>query len=399
MAVAPLSNTSRWRARQLNRGAPVLANMRRGHATVRNLWRRSGRQGTGSMVAPGRLNPQFSLLVQTALPPPEHRTSTTEHQSQTADISTPYRNALTGEVPHPRRTPLPHPVPPLPVIVLESKLQDCMQLSVQQFLALLDNHRCAIGPCKATNSKTRDIGVQCRIPDMAHKEVQTDPQITSPWLCLRQTSPGKSWSSRVTTQRRRTRRLQDNDPERTPLFRRQPRDTPLLAWLRRTLPLPGPQRRRLLRSERGSSRIRLFCAVSGSASGTHKPTISSKRPPDRPATPVLGPWPSSSRKSRRKEVALWRLRIGHCYSTISYLLRGEDRPSCSRCDVPLTVAHVLLACPRHRASRSRLLGRLEPTVTLRYLLGDDSVWVRSGTLFSFIREIQNQAVYSPGCVN
>ena len=71
----------------------------------------------------------------------------------------------------------------------------------------------------------------------------------------------------------------------------------------------------------------------------------------------------------------------------SYLLRGEEIPSCPHCDVPLTVAHVLLACPRHRASRNRLLGRL-----------DDSVWVRSGTLFSFIREIQIQVVYSPGYV-
>ena len=106
-----------------------------------------------------------------AQPPPEPRTSTTEPQSQTAELSTPYRSALTGEVPPPRRTPVPHPVPPLPVVTMESKIQDCTQLSVQQFLALLDNHRCAIGPCKATNPETRDIGV----PDMAHMEVQTDP--------------------------------------------------------------------------------------------------------------------------------------------------------------------------------------------------------------------------------
>ena len=102
--------------------------------------------------------------------------------------------------------------------------------------------------------------------------------------------------------------------------------------------------------------------------------------------PVLGPWPSSSRKNRRKEVALSKLRNGHCYATHSYLLRGEDRPSCPHCDVPLTVAHVLLACPRHRASRSRILGRLEPTATLQHLLGDDSVWVR---------KIRHSIGYSP----
>ena len=87
---------------------------------------------------------------------------------------------------------------------------------------------------------------------------------------------------------------------------------------------------------------------------------------------VLGPWSSSSRRSRREEVVLSILRIGHCYATHSYLLRGEDRPNCPYCDVSLTVAHVLLACPRHRASRSRFLRLPEPIVTLRHLLGDDS---------------------------
>ena len=110
--------------------------------------------------------------------------------------------------------------------------------------------------------------------------------------------------------------------------------------------------------------------------------------------PTLGHWPSSARKSRCEEVSLCRLRVGHCYATHGYLLRGEDRPTCPSCRAPLTVAHVLLECPRHNSSRVRLLGRLSPPVTLRHLLGDDSHWVRSGSLFSFFRDIKFPIIYS-----
>ena len=111
--------------------------------------------------------------------------------------------------------------------------------------------------------------------------------------------------------------------------------------------------------------------------------------------PTLKPWPSSSRKNRHEEVVLCRLRIGHTYATHGYLLRGEERPVCPRCCVPLTVAHVLLACPHLSQSRARRLGRTAPDLTLRHLLGDESVWVHSGSLFSFIHDIKLPVIYSP----
>ena len=111
--------------------------------------------------------------------------------------------------------------------------------------------------------------------------------------------------------------------------------------------------------------------------------------------PSLRPWPSSSRRSRSEEVTLCRLRIGHCYATHGYLLRGEDRPMCGHCHVPLTVAHVLLSCPQHSVSRARHLGQLTPATTLRHLLGDDSDWIQRGNLFSFIREINFPVIFSP----
>ena len=61
---------------------------------------------------------------------------------------------------------MPQLVPPLPVVTMESKIQDCMQLSVQQFLALLDNYRCAIGPCKGHQPGNQ--GHRCPVPYPGH---------------------------------------------------------------------------------------------------------------------------------------------------------------------------------------------------------------------------------------
>ena len=51
---------------------------------------------------------------------------------------------------------------------------------------------------------------------------------------------------------------------------------------------------------------------------------------------TLGPLTSSSRGKRHEEVTLCRLRLGHMYATHGYLLRGEERPGCPRCSLPLT---------------------------------------------------------------
>ena len=109
--------------------------------------------------------------------------------------------------------------------------------------------------------------------------------------------------------------------------------------------------------------------------------------------PTLKPWLSSSRRSRLEEVIQCRLRIGHTYATHGYLLRGEDRPMCSICDQPLSVAHVLLTCQRYRNIRSAHLG--QSAVTLRRLLGDESRLVQDGRIFSFIRAIAFPVIFSP----
>ena len=109
--------------------------------------------------------------------------------------------------------------------------------------------------------------------------------------------------------------------------------------------------------------------------------------------PALEPWFSSSRRSRREEVILCRLRIGHTYATHGYILRGAERPLCPRCREPLSVSHIMLTCPQHRRSRMRHLGHIAPDTTLRAVLGEGSDWVRTGQLFSFIRAIKLSNIY------
>ena len=60
--------------------------------------------------------------------------------------------------------------------------------------------------------------------------------------------------------------------------------------------------------------------------------------------PTLGVWPSGFRNSRKEEVVLSRLRIGHTYFTHSYILRQENPPECTACQEIYSVRHVLIDC-------------------------------------------------------
>ena len=103
-----------------------------------------------------------------------------------------------------------------------------------------------------------------------------------------------------------------------------------LRQCRRFLPLPAMDFLAVC-----SSHIRLKWQASWESDGSSKL---------KDIKPRLAAWPSSLRTSRREEVALCRLRIGHTLATHRYLLCGDDRPRCSRCGEDLTVAHVLISC-------------------------------------------------------
>ena len=79
-------------------------------------------------------------------------------QPQPVQESTAYRDALVGESLSPQVSVSRSPPP---VITLETKIQDCMQLSLQQFLALLSDQCRTTQPSKVTSTLTRDIGGQC----------------------------------------------------------------------------------------------------------------------------------------------------------------------------------------------------------------------------------------------
>ena len=60
--------------------------------------------------------------------------------------------------------------------------------------------------------------------------------------------------------------------------------------------------------------------------------------------PTLGVWPPGFRNSRKEEVVLSRLRIGHTYFSHSYILCKEDPPECTACQEIYSVRHVLIDC-------------------------------------------------------
>ena len=60
--------------------------------------------------------------------------------------------------------------------------------------------------------------------------------------------------------------------------------------------------------------------------------------------PIVNNHRSSPKLSRREEIVLARLRIGHTRITHSYLFNREDQPYCFGCNTPFTVKHFLLDC-------------------------------------------------------
>ena len=65
-------------------------------------------------------------------------------------------------------------------------------------------------------------------------------------------------------------------------------------------------------------------------------------------------WISSHNKSRRIEMDLARLRLGHTNITHVYLMQGQtEPPECDRCRVTITVKHLLLECRKYVTIRNK----------------------------------------------
>ena len=107
--------------------------------------------------------------------------------------------------------------------------------------------------------------------------------------------------------------------------------------------------------------------------------------------PRLGHWVSSSAGSRREEVVLSRLRMGHTHATHSFRLIRGDPPDCPRCGNLLSVKHVLVDCRDYEIERHRHLGG---SPTLESLLGEFPT-VELSSILSFLKSIDFNVVYSP----
>ena len=58
--------------------------------------------------------------------------------------------------------------------------------------------------------------------------------------------------------------------------------------------------------------------------------------------PILGEWRPAFRASRREQVVISRLRIGHTRLTHSFILKQEIQPQCLTCQTTCTVKHILI---------------------------------------------------------
>lgn len=89
--------------------------------------------------------------------------------------------------------------------------------------------------------------------------------------------------------------------------------------------------------------------------------------------PSVRPWKSVISLSRREQVVLTRLRLGHSALTSAYLLVRSAQPICENCDTPLTIRHILEECRSYEAIRERFQLRND----VGYILGNDPDRIRA----------------------
>ena len=90
--------------------------------------------------------------------------------------------------------------------------------------------------------------------------------------------------------------------------------------------------------------------------------------------PTIELWPSTNLNCRLHEKSLTRLRIGHTFITHGYILQNKPKPTCTHCNTPLTVSHILLTCSLYQQERAPLThycAQHNIQLTLPNVLGDE----------------------------
>ena len=103
-------------------------------------------------------------------------------------------------------------------------------------------------------------------------------------------------------------------------------------------------------------------------------------------TNSIHPW-KYFQLSRRYEVVLSRLRIGHTKLTHSFLMNRSPQPFCDDCLVPLTVRHIIIECPSYIHERGKYFSNCkdgEGNYSLSKILGFN---FKVNNLFRYIEEI------------
>ena len=102
------------------------------------------------------------------------------------------------------------------------------------------------------------------------------------------------------------------------------------------------------------------------------------------------PWKFSLQKSRRQEVALCRLRIGHTRLTHSWIIERGQQPVCQDCNVPVTVKHILAECDLHANLRYRIFPQtidMDAQHVLKHMLGERNGQFGIDLLIKYLVEI------------
>ena len=94
--------------------------------------------------------------------------------------------------------------------------------------------------------------------------------------------------------------------------------------------------------------------------------------------PTLKEWGPASRKSRREQVVISRLRMGHTRLTHSFILKQEPQPQCLTCQTTCMVKHILIECRAFAVIRKRFFKINSLTNLFENIKIDD--------ILSFLRE-------------
>jgi ribonuclease HI len=82
------------------------------------------------------------------------------------------------------------------------------------------------------------------------------------------------------------------------------------------------------------------------------------------------PWTNACYKNRRVETAIARLRIGHTRITHEHLMSRKQPRQCRRCQVVLSVEHILVVCPNFKKQRNDIFRSIPVPLTLNKILSE-----------------------------